>query len=100
MSAKILIERRIKQDCLGSLLELSIQLRSLAVRQPGYTSGETLVSVEHNDVHLVISTWRNLSDWKTWENNPDRVKIAKEIEKLLTDPPSTKAFIDLYGSGA
>ncbi len=100
MSAKILIERRIKQDCLGSLLELSVQLRSLAVKQPGYISGETLVSAEHDDVHLVISTWRNLSDWRAWEANAERARIATEIEKLLVEPPSAKAFIDLYGSGA
>ena len=100
MSAKIIIERRIKQDCLGSILELSVQLRALAVQQPGYISGETLVSAEHDDTHLVISTWRNLSDWRAWEENPERIKIAQEIEKLLVDPPSVKAFIDLYGSGA
>ena len=100
MSAKIIIERRIKQDCLGSILELSVQLRALAVQQPGYISGETLVSAEHDDTHLVISTWRNLSDWRAWEKNPERIKIAKEIEKLLVEPPSVKAFIDLYGSSA
>lgn len=100
MAAKILIERKIKPDCLGRLLELSVKLRSLAVQQPGYISGETLVSAEHDDTHLVISTWRNLNDWKAWEANAERAKVSKDIDSLLVEPASVKAFIDLYASGA
>lgn len=100
MAAKILIERRIKPDCLGRLLELSLKLRSIAVQQPGYVSGETLVSAEQNDMQLVISTWRNLSDWKAWEANPERQQIAREMNDLLVSPPTVRAFIDLYGAGS
>ena len=100
MAAKILIQRKIKPDCLGSLLELSLKLRSVAVKQPGYISGETLVSSEHDHTHLVISTWRNLNDWKAWENNTERKSISKEIDDLLEEPSRVDAYIDLYGAGS
>ena len=100
MAANILIQRKIKPDCLGNLLELSLKLRSVAVKQPGYISGETLVSSEHDHIHLIISTWRNLNDWKAWEDNTERKEISKEIDKLLEEPSKIEAFIDLYGAGS
>ncbi|MCL0050823.1 antibiotic biosynthesis monooxygenase [Dehalococcoidia bacterium] len=69
MVAKILIERKIKPDSLGDILDLYRHLRSLAMRQQGYISGETLVSADCDDEHLVISTWHSLSDWQAWENS-------------------------------
>ncbi|MCL0095948.1 hypothetical protein M1O52_05500 [Dehalococcoidia bacterium] len=56
MVAKILIERKIKPDSLGDILDLYMHLRSLAMRQQGYLSGETLVSADCDDEHLVISS--------------------------------------------
>ncbi|MBM3132238.1 MAG: antibiotic biosynthesis monooxygenase [Chloroflexi bacterium] len=100
MPTKILIERKIKPGSLGKLLELSMKLRAEAVRQPGYICGETLVSAEHDDEYLVISTWRHLEDWIAWLNNPNRAAIAKEMEKLLVEPPKSKAYVDLWSTGA
>lgn len=98
MASKILIERRIKRDTLGKMLELSLQLRSLAVQQPGYISGETLISAERDDEYLVMSTWRNQNDWKQWETNPQRVAIASQMDDLLAEPAKVRAYVDLWGS--
>jgi antibiotic biosynthesis monooxygenase (ABM) superfamily enzyme len=95
MVAKILIERKIRPDSLGDILDLYMQLRSLAMRQQGYISGETLVSADRDDVHLVISTWHSLSDWQAWENNPQRLEIARRIESLLDEPSAVRAFTNL-----
>ena len=98
MATRILIERKFKPESLGKLLELSLELRAMALKQPGYISGETLGSADQNDLHLVISTWRNLNDWKAWEKNPERVRIAKQIDDLLGEPTKARAFIELWGS--
>ncbi|MCL0072987.1 antibiotic biosynthesis monooxygenase [Dehalococcoidia bacterium] len=95
MVAKILIERKIKPDSLGDILDLYRHLRSLAMRQQGYISGETLVSADCDDEHLVISTWHSLSDWQAWENNPERLGIAQQIESLLDEPSTVRAFTTL-----
>ena len=100
MAAKILIERKIKPELMGSFLEISLELRALAMRQHGYISGETLVSADQDDLHLVISTWRSYSDWLNWEKNEKRIEIAKRMDEFLLEPPVVRAFIDLWGSAA
>ena len=100
MSTRVLIERRIKPGSFAQFLELSIELRAEAVRQPGYISGETLVSAEQENQYLVISTWRRLDDWKAWLKNPERMRIAAEMDTLLTHPAEVKIYTDLWGTGA
>ena len=98
MAARIIIERRIKRESLGAFLELSLQLRAMAILQQGYISGETLVAADRDDIYLVISTWRNHHDWKAWEQHPDRIKIAEKIEDLLAGPSRVEEFINVWGS--
>ncbi len=100
MAVKIFIERRIKPDRLGDFLELSLQMRALAMRQPGYISGETLGSTDDDSIQLVISTWRSLKDWKGWEDNPERREIAEKMAGLLDAKSTKRAFTNLWGSGA
>ncbi len=95
MATRILIERKVKPDCLADFLELSLQLRALAMRQPGYISGETLGSTENDGRHLIISTWHSLAAWKEWENNPERQKIARKMVKLLDGKPIVRAFAEM-----
>lgn len=98
MATKILIERKIQRDSLGKMLELSLELRSLAVRQSGYISGETLISAEQDNEYLVVSTWRNQDDWRQWEKHPERQAIVEKMQGLLTEPARVRVFIDLWGS--
>lgn len=100
MPTRVFIERRIKPGCLARFLELSMKLRAEALRQPGYISGETLVSAEHENQYLIISTWRGIADWKAWLNNPERMPIAAEMETLMTQPAEVKVYTDLWGTGA
>ncbi len=99
MAAKILIERKVKPNCLGDFLEISLELRALAMRQHGYISGETLGSTDVSGSHLVISTWRSLDEWKAWENNPERIAISERMGPLLEGSSVMRAFTDLWGSG-
>ncbi len=87
MTAKVLIERHVKGGKEGELIELLSKLRAQLVSQPGYISGEILQSLEDNSVILAISTWLSALDWKSWEGNPERLKIESKIEPLLTEPP-------------
>ncbi|RLC71503.1 MAG: antibiotic biosynthesis monooxygenase [Chloroflexi bacterium] len=96
MTVKIIIERTVEADKQGELLDLLKQLRSRAVLQPGYVSGETLTSVDKPGTHLVISTWHTLQDWKAWEKHPDRLKILEKIEALLTTPSKVGVFTESW----
>ncbi|NPV05433.1 MAG: antibiotic biosynthesis monooxygenase [Syntrophaceae bacterium] len=83
MLVKVLIKRRVTQDKEAALLDLITQLRTLASRQPGYISGETLRSADNPDEYLVISTWQTLDDWKRWLASKERAALQEQIDKLL-----------------
>ena len=70
------------------------QLRTQALRQPGYVSGETLVSVDNMRTHLVISRWLSLEHWRTWENSPERTQMLTKIAPLLASPTKSSVFTE------
>ncbi len=79
MVAKILIKRNFvggKTDQIYSLLK---KIRSIAMNQPGYISGETLSQSEFPDKMAVICTWQSMESWLAWKNSDER----KEYESML-----------------
>ncbi|MFQ6122322.1 MAG: antibiotic biosynthesis monooxygenase family protein [Dehalococcoidales bacterium] len=87
---RVIIERRVKKgENVWSLLR---ELRTAAVQQPGYITGETLVSAEDKSVIVVISTWRNFEDWKAWETSEARTRLYRQIEPLLVEKPRVRIF--------
>jgi heme-degrading monooxygenase HmoA len=83
MTVRIFIKRKVKDDNAGELTLLLTKLRALALSQPGYVSGETLHRIDKKDEYMVIGTWHSLEDWNRWVNNPQRVEVQAEIDKLL-----------------
>ncbi len=89
---KIVIERRCKPDGGAELESLLVELRSQAVQQRGYVSGETLRSVDDPSLWLVQSTWLDIDLWKAWEASPERQATAGKIESLLAAPERVSCF--------
>jgi len=89
---RVLIERYLKEGKREDLIPLLMKLRAEAMHQPGYVTGETLVSTEDPSVITVLSTWRSLDDWNAWEKSEPRLKLYWQIEPLLKD----KAKIGIY----
>ena len=83
MAVKIIIRRNVPKEKEPELLPMLIQLRSLAVSQPGYISGETLRNVDNPEEHLVISTWQSTDSWKSWLSSKQREEIQKRIDSVL-----------------
>ena len=77
------------------LLPHIIELRSLAVRQPGYISGETFLNLDRPEECLVIGRWTSLEHWQQWKRNERRIELNENIEKHL----ETKAEYNIYGIG-
>ena len=86
MAIKVLIERKIKPGKEKELSEVVNELRSIAIRTPGYISGETLRSIEEPSLHLVISTWKSIEDWNNWINTPERKAFQQKIDTILEEP--------------
>ena len=92
MSIKVLIKRTIPQGKARDMLNLFMEMRSLASGQEGYISGETLKSSDRPDVYLVISTWASDNDWENWLKNKQRQDIQNKIDTLLGGNTSYEMF--------
>ncbi len=83
MTVKIFIKRNVKDKNIVELTLLLKKLRALTLEQPGYISGETLSRIDVKDECMVVSTWRSVEDWNAWVNDPKRIEIQTQIDKLL-----------------
>jgi len=98
MTVKVIMERTVEADKQEELLELLKQLRTRAILQQGYISGETLTSVDRPGTHLVISTWHSLHGWRAWESHPERLEILAKMETLLTSPSKVGVFVESWAA--
>jgi len=89
---RVVIERHLKAGKRGELIHLLRQLRTSAIHQPGYVSGETLASIENASIISVLSTWRSLEDWKKWEESVPRLELEQQIEPLLMETPKVSIY--------
>ena len=82
MAIGVLIRRVVKPgQSARLLLPHIIELRALAVRQPGYISGETLFSLDHPEECLVISRWTTLEHWQRWKASAEEsIKRHEEAD--------------------
>lgn len=85
MAVKILIKRKVPSEHLVELTTLTKKLRALTLEQNGYIFGETLGRVDQKDEYVVISNWLSLKDWNNWINNPKRIEVQMEIDKILKE---------------
>lgn len=92
MAVKVLITRHFKEGKGLELLSRLIKLRSLAVNQMGYITGETLFSSEDRQKMLVISTWQSEEHWTKWKENAQRKEAEVSMEDLLTGPVEYEMF--------
>ena len=95
MSVKIIVKRKAPKEKEKELFPLLLELRSLAVAQAGYISGETLRNVEDPEDYLVISTWTSVDNWKVWEASVQRTEVQDKIDALLGE--KTEYSIYFYG---
>lgn len=92
MAIKILITRTVPPDMNMEMLKLFKEMRTLALNQPGYISGETLKSNDRPNVFLVISTWESPEDWERWLLSKERQEIQGKIDGLLGGNTSYEMF--------
>jgi len=83
MAVKVFIKRIVAQDKARQMIPLFREMRSLAMNQPGYISGETLRNLESPTEFLVISNWQSSTAWEDWLNSKERQELQGKIDELL-----------------
>jgi heme-degrading monooxygenase HmoA len=92
MTAKILIKRKFKQGKQKEILAMLRELRSGALNQPGYISGETLTSTESPRTMVVIGTWQNMESWYSWKSNNTRQTLEQMLETYQEESTEYQEF--------
>lgn len=95
MVVKIIIKRQVPETKSDQLMPLLMQMRNLAMSQPGYITGETLRRIDRPGETLVISTWKSMDDWREWSSNAERAGVQAQIDALLGMPTE----YEVYASG-
>jgi len=92
MTVTLMVERKVIPGAQDELSDLLRELRSKAVRQPGFISGETVVDLFNPQIFMTISTWASVSVWEAWEKNPDRLQTVRRINALLSGDPVVRLW--------
>jgi len=95
MAVKILIKRTASKNKVEKMKPLLVEMRTLAMRQQGYISGETLKSLEKPETFLVVSTWASPAHWEKWMLSGERKHIQEQMDPLLEG----KTEYELYHLG-
>jgi heme-degrading monooxygenase HmoA len=83
MAIKVILYRRVPNEKANELKPLLLEMRSLALAQPGYVSGETLMNADDPEEYIVISSWSTEANWDDWLRNEARMEIQDRIDSLL-----------------
>jgi heme-degrading monooxygenase HmoA len=83
MAVKVLIKRKVPKRKAIKVIPLFRQIRSHAIQQTGYISGETMKRLDKPNQFLIISTWQSSEDWDKWVKTPERIKLQADIDRIL-----------------
>ena len=99
MSIRVLMTRRLPRlanemeaELLPRIVPLLTELRSMAFRQPGYISGESMRNVDDPSEFLVISTWKSVEYWHRWLNDKKRAEVEGKVDAILGAPTEYKVY--------
>ena len=92
MAVKVFIKRYVKKGKTKEAVELLKDVRSHALKQPGYISGETLVNHYDPCNITVVSTWQTIDDWIRWQESDERSAKEDQIEGLQEGPANFEIY--------
>ena len=92
MPIQVIIKRKWQTDNPEALFPLLTELRSLAKKQPGYISGETLRSLDDPEDYMVVSQWETADDWKKWLQSEERRDLQGRVDSLIGE----RTFYEIF----
>ena len=94
MAVKVMVKRVPQPGVWANMNMVLREMRLLGLSQPGYISGETMLSAADRGTTLVISTWAHLNNWKAYEALPQRRELLDKLEPLLAEPATMEVWIE------
>ena len=68
-------------------------MRSIAMDQTGYISGETLMQKDFPENMAVIATWQRMDDWLVWKESEERKTYEAMLEIYQTRPTQYEEYL-------
>ena len=93
MIAKVIIKRRFLKGKDQEVVGILNQMRSGAMKQDGYISGETLTRSGNPQQMTVIATWESLDDWEAWKNDDQRRQLEAMLEVFQDGPTQYEEYV-------
>jgi len=92
MAVKVFIKRYVKKGKTKEAVELLKDVRSHALKQPGYISGETLINHYDPCNITVVSTWQTIDDWISCQESDERSAKEDQLEGLQEGPANFEIY--------
>jgi heme-degrading monooxygenase HmoA len=92
MPIQVIIKRKWQTDNPEALFPLLTEIRSLAQKQPGYISGETLRSLDDPEDYMVVSKWETADDWQKWLQSKERRDLQGQVDSLIGE----RTFYEIF----
>ncbi len=89
---KVFLTRRVRPENYRRVMGLLADLRAVALHQPGYVTGETVVRGEDPVEVLAIGTWLAEEYWNAWSTSEERIEIEDMISPLLASGPRAVVY--------
>jgi len=69
-----------------------MKLRSHAMQYPGYVGAENLISEKDFSVVIMISTWENSDNWRTWVESRITKDLLQQAKAVMMGAPRTTVY--------
>ncbi len=93
MIAKILIKRKFFKGKTCQIIPILKNMRSGAMDQPGYISGETLMDHKDPQNIAVLCTWQTMEEWLNWKEKPERKQFGAMLEVFQLGPTEYEEYL-------
>jgi len=92
MPIKVFIKRHIKEGHATAAIGMLEDFRRMAIKQPGYISGEILTNHYDTRSITVVSSWRTIDAWIRWQSSDQRAKNEARFDKILEVPTKYEIY--------
>jgi heme-degrading monooxygenase HmoA len=92
LAVKIFIKRSVPAEKAARVIPIFQQLRTQAMSQPGYISGETLQKIDSTAEYIVVSTWQSVDDWQRWATSQARIELQNQIDEALNEETEYEVY--------
>ncbi len=75
-----------------SVEPILMQLKSAAMQYPGYVDAEFLVGEGDQSIGLMISTWEEMENWKTWVGSKGTEELLRRARTVVMGEARLTAY--------